>query len=279
MNTTPRTATAVLAASLFAACAPATPPGSDDASNYTTPDFQAGADLETAGDPFGAWDIFKDFQGTGFVDPEIGDSTLMDGFGFGADINSGAAQSFKVYATDSNYIDVKRTFNSPLAVGQTFSIDFASYVISQGFKGLDITTNAGFFNSLWNMNGSTSWNIDTKGLGTGDGTAFEFEEPDSYFHCEFTQTSETGGTWTVQRIDPFGSVTDSATGTYGGVIDGFKVYCGGQPGGGETDVFFNNLEVVGEDTPSACDADFNGDGVLDNGDIGAFVNAFLAGCN
>ncbi|MFG0304774.1 MAG: hypothetical protein ACF8Q5_01030 [Phycisphaerales bacterium JB040] len=42
-------------------------------------------------------------------------------------------------------------------------------------------------------------------------------------------------------------------------------------------MYYDNVNLDGPDVP--CPADFNGDGVLDNGDIGAFVNAFLAGCS
>ena len=42
-------------------------------------------------------------------------------------------------------------------------------------------------------------------------------------------------------------------------------------------IYVDNVSLTGP--PPPCPADFNGDGILDNGDIGAFVQAFLAGCS
>jgi len=42
-------------------------------------------------------------------------------------------------------------------------------------------------------------------------------------------------------------------------------------------IYVDNVSLTGP--PPPCPADFNGDGVLDNGDIGDFVQAFLAGCS
>lgn len=41
--------------------------------------------------------------------------------------------------------------------------------------------------------------------------------------------------------------------------------------------YYDNISLTGPTPP--CIADLNGDGILDNGDIGAFVEAFLAGCD
>ncbi|MFT5422851.1 MAG: hypothetical protein ACI89L_000620 [Phycisphaerales bacterium] len=63
----------------------------------------------------------------------------------------------------------------------------------------------------------------------------------------------------------------------------------GQPGvtdltgGGRDLVFINGATRSASTAPvgasqTCCAADLNGDGILDNGDIGAFIDAFLAGC-
>lgn len=41
--------------------------------------------------------------------------------------------------------------------------------------------------------------------------------------------------------------------------------------------YYDNINLTGP--PPPCAADMNGDGLLDNGDISAFVQAFLAGCD
>ncbi|MFG0306770.1 MAG: hypothetical protein ACF8Q5_11215 [Phycisphaerales bacterium JB040] len=237
-----RTALAAIAA--LAGTALAGPVGTDDASNYTLAEFQAGADKATTGDAFGAWDIFKSYNGSGFVDPYLGDSRSLDGSGTGIDINTGG-RSFQLFATESNYVDAKRTFTGALAVGQTFSMDWATNWIGSGFQGVDLTTGGGAFTSIFNFNaGGGSFNIDTKGAGTGDGGPFAGEDAYSYFHLAFTQTSLTGGDWLIERTAQDGTVLTSAGGTYGGLADGFKVYAGSQFGGAQDDVYFNNLAIV-----------------------------------
>jgi len=236
------TAFAILGA--IAGVALAGPVGTDDASNYTLAEFQAGADKATAGDAFGAWDIFKSYNGSGFVDPYLGDSRDLDGTGTGIDINAGG-QSFQLFATESNYVDAKRTFTGALGVGQTFSMDWATNWIGSGFQGVDLTTGGGAFTSIFNFNaGGGTFNIDTKGGGTGDGGPFAGEDAHSYFHLAFTQTSLSGGEWLIERTAQGGSVLASAGGTYAGVADGFKVYAGSQFGGAQDDVYFNNLAVT-----------------------------------
>jgi len=59
-------------------------------------------------------------------------------------------------------------------------------------------------------------------------------------------------------------VTLTLTATTGAVVGGFS------------QLSVDDVSVTIGSAP-VCQADLNGDGILDNGDIGAFVNLFLAG--
>lgn len=172
----------------------------------------------------------------------IGDSRNLSG-GAGADINVGL-ESFGMYGAGSDKAaEAVRLFSSALEVGQTFSIDLGVN-FRNGFKGIDLRD--GSSSAIFNFNvgsfaGTDDYRVQFAASGNGSiGNAYS---NNSAFHLSFTQTSLTGGTWSILRS---GGETDFDTGTYNGIAAGFKLYVGNTGGGSESDMFANNLSIVPE---------------------------------
>ena len=73
---------------------------------------------------------------------------------------------------------------------------------------------------------------------SGNGIVAKAYATKTSFHLTFRQTSEAGGSWTVQRVGG-----NSVNGTFAGTATGFKLYCGNTDGGNEDALFFNRLKV------------------------------------
>ncbi len=216
--------------------------GSDFASDaaYDGPAFwTTGDDGGTAG-TFGAWTLTNGGASSGRF---IGDSTSLGSPG--ANINT-VGESFGMFAHTGQTSDAFRNFNgNTLSVGQTFSLNLAVN-FRNGNKGFDLrnSSNAVIFN--FNIGGDT---YVVNNATTGNGTIGNTYSANSAFALSFTQTTGTGGTWSITRS---GGVSDLDSGTYTGVPENFKFYNSQTTGGGaaQDNLFFNSLSVVPE--PSAA---------------------------
>lgn len=218
--------------------------GTDNASASAYDDsFDNGDDGFITGDAaLGAWVESQ----SGNAGKFIGDSTNLAG-GSGADINA-AGESFGLYSfnSDGSFINMSRSFDSPLSVGQTFSLDLAVNFRS-GLKGFHLTDSSAtklFSFTIGDLGNGDDHTVEN--AATGNGSIGNAYSSDTAFHLAMTQTSAGGGTWSITRS---GGISDFDTGTYSGVAERFEVFHFSGPGGSEQDMYVNNLSIVPE--PSA----------------------------
>lgn len=216
--------------------------GSDSASDtvYNSP-WVTGSDGGTVA-TFGSWTLTN---GGGSSGRFIGDSTTLNPTNAGANINT-VGESFGMFAHTGQTSEAFRNFNgNTLSVGQTFSLNLAVN-FRNGNKGFDLrnSSNAVIFN--FNIGGDT---YVVNSATTGNGTIGNTYSAISAFALSFTQTTGTGGTWSITRS---GGVSDLDSGTYTGVPENFKFYNSQTTGSGaaQDNLFFNSLTVVPE--PSAA---------------------------
>ena len=191
-----------------------------------------GTDGGTAG-TFGAWSLTNGVGNSGHF---IGDSTTLAPSNTGANINT-SGESFGMFGHSGQTAEAFRDFNgATLSVGQTFSLDLAVN-FRNGDKGFDLRNSADAVIFNFNIGGD-----DYLVNGSSIGNTYS---SDTEFHLSFTQTSGTGGTWSIARS---GGVTDLDTGTYSGVAENFKFYESLTTGGGaaQDNLYINSLEVVPE---------------------------------
>lgn len=222
--------------------------GTDNAAQAPYADgWQTGDDGAATGDGFTPWTL-SNTTGTGGSAASgfyIGDSTNVGG----ADINT-STKSFGMYGVagssgtseanaSRSFVAADGTTPTTLNVGQTFSIDLVVNY-RDGYKGIDLrdSSNATIFN--FNIGGN---DYVVNNAATGSGSIGNAYSADTAFHLSFTQSTLTGGTWTITRS---GGVTDSDTGTYSGVAQGFHLYVGQTSGTSASDLVANNLAVVPE---------------------------------
>jgi len=215
----------------------ATTPGSDNANNSAySGGWTNGTD---GGSPtFGGWTLSPNPNNAtaGFF---IGDSTLLDAPGGNINTNS---KAFGVFGHDTGgNADATRAFDSPLTAGETFSLDLAVN-FRNGNKGFDLLSGT---SSIFNLNiGGDTYTVNNAATGNGSlfGAAYS---SNTVFHLSMTQTTLSGGSWTITRS---GGLTGTASGTYTGDGSGFHLYNSMTTGGGanEDNLFANNLAVVPE---------------------------------
>jgi len=198
--------------------------GSDHAGNYGS--WTNGSN---AGTGFGAWSL----SGGGSHGFFLGSSTNIGGPG--ANINSAGGTSFGMFG--QGFADAARSFNVPLALGDTFSLDIAVN-FRNGNKGIDLRD--GSNTKIFNFNvGSDNYVVNDAASGNGSiGASYS---DNTAFRLSFKQTSLTGGTWTIARS---GGVTDFDSGTYSGLAASFKLYINGTEGGSPNDLMANNLVIT-----------------------------------
>ena len=186
---------------------------------------------------FGPWTFTDEGDNAGHF---IGDSRSLNDSGTGGDINSTGNESWGMFGHTGHEASAARSFDSGLAVGQTFSIDIAVNFRS-GFKGLDLRQGS---TAIFNFNIASDDYV-VQFAATGNGSIGSTYSETTAFRLSFTQTSASGGSWTIARS---GGVTDLDSGTYTGVPDGFNLYIGDTVGGGlnENNLFANNLAIVPE---------------------------------
>ena len=232
--------TAAVAALGLGAVAQAAVVGTDNASAAAYADgWQTGDNGAVTGNAFNAWNLVTTTPANSFAGHFIGDSTQLSG-GTGADLNTNGS-SFGLYAnpTGSVEADAFRTFNGALAAGQTFSVNLGVN-FRNGNKGMNLQDAGG--NTLFTLNvGGDDYTVYDASSGTGSiGNAYS---SNTAFNLSFTQTTATGGTFTINRT---GGVTGTTTGTYNGVASGIKLYENGtDTGDGSNNLFANSLSISG----------------------------------
>jgi hypothetical protein len=236
MNVKPLLLVATLAAATSHA---AVVNGIDQASDTTyNSGWNNGTDGGTAG-TFGAWTLTTEGVNSGHF---IGSSITVGSPG--ADINS-SGESFGMFGHSGQGSEAFRDFaGNTLAVGQTFSFDMAVN-FRNGQKGVDIrnSLDVRIFNfNIGNLGSGDAYTVQF--AATGNGSIGNTYSANTAFNLSFTQTSLTGGTWTITRS---GGVSDSDSGTYTGVIENFKFYNDSTDGSASANnLFFNNLTVIPE---------------------------------
>ncbi len=177
-----------------------------------------------------------------------GDSSSLSGGGAGpgADINS-SGLSFQMYANGANdFAIARRSFGSPLAVGQVFSLDLAVNDYTTGLKGFNLKNSGDAV--LFNLSvGNQKYSV--VDVASGGGTLSTTYQANTAFHLSFTQTSGSGGTWSVVRS---GGIASSASGTYTGNPAKFDLYVGMiNVTGNAYNLFANNLSLAAVPEPAA----------------------------
>jgi hypothetical protein len=238
---------AVVAAMALSGASYAATIGTDNASASAYSDgWATGDNGAVTGNGFGAWTLTATPSGssTGYSGFFTGGSQYVayDQTGaIGPSINSSNGNSFGMYANQNSgaLATAERSFSSALGNGQTFSVDLVVNY-RNGNKGIDVRDASN--NTLFNFNvGGDDYVVSNAATNNGSiGNAYSNK---SQFNIALTQTSATGGTWTITRS---GGVSDVDTGTYAGVAAGFKLYNSGTDGGDENNLFSNNFSVVPE---------------------------------
>ncbi|MES2658456.1 MAG: hypothetical protein V4689_07545 [Verrucomicrobiota bacterium] len=196
----------------------------------------------TAG-TFGAWILTSTGGSSGRF---IGNSTTLSPGNTGADINT-TGESFGMFGHSGQTSEAYRDFNgNTLGIGQTFSLNLAVN-FRNGIKGFDLRNSAD----------TVIFNFQTSGddylvqfATTGNGSIGNTYSSNTAFALSFTQTSGSGGTWSITRS---GGVSDVDTGTYTGVAENFKLYEAFTTNGGiaQDNLYFNSLTVVPEPASAA----------------------------
>ncbi len=179
----------------------------------------------------------------------LGDSGANAG-GSGAGAGTSAWGLYAGYnymdATGDNESDINHTFDSPLTIGQTLSIDFdggfadnADTGRSAGEYGIRLFGPSGFVLALVFSGGDTFRYYD----GTASGTPAGFGYSPDGFNFAFTLTGTT--TYSALVTDTTGTI-GSWNGTISGTPDFIQVYDKSAGNDGDHDVYANNLAVVPE---------------------------------
>ncbi len=216
-------------------------PGVDNADSPAYQKSPAWSGGENGGSGFVGWNLVgkgEPLNDRGFF---LGDSRPIN-----SDINSPSGQAFGMFAKGKgNSVEAYRTFEEPLEVGQTFSVDMAVNFRS-GLKGIDLRTpSSDGERVVFNLNiGGDDYVVNK--AATGNGSLGATYDQKTAFKVSFKQTSPSGGEWTVVRT---GGISSTATGTYEGVAAGVKFYVRDTDGGKENDLWINNLAISGPTAP------------------------------
>ncbi len=217
----------------LAAASHAATPGTDNADEAVYQDgWKSGGN---GGMGFKAWNLVLSGQGDagGFF---IGDSKKTGA----ADINVNS-KSFGMFGHEkAKSTDAYRSFDAPLEVGQSFSVEILSN-FRDGNKGVDLR--GADEKAIFNFNiGADDYVVHL--AATGAGSVGNDYSNNTVFKLVFTQTSASGGTWTLTRS---GGFSKTVTGTYNGVAAGFKFYAAGTADVAENNLAFNNLAITGKE--------------------------------
>lgn len=216
-------------------------PGTDTPDETTYEKGKAWVGGKNGGKGFLGWNLVgkgEPKSDRGFV---IGDSSKIN-----SNINSETGLAFGMFAQGKELsVHAYRTFDKPLSVGQSFSVDLAVN-FRNGLKGLDLRTpdsDGGKVIFNFNIGGD---NYVVSKAATGSGSIGSTYNNRTAFKITFNQTSDTGGTWTIDRT---GGVQGTATGTYEGIAGGVTFYVLRTEEGDENYLWFNNLSISGPAAP------------------------------
>ncbi|MGF1635140.1 MAG: PEP-CTERM sorting domain-containing protein [Phycisphaerae bacterium] len=239
-------------ASLGLSQASAVPIDFDDASQPAYADgWLDGTDGSTNPDGLGSWVFGGNAPGNTVIASSVGNGGGGDGDG---DIDSDGVAFGLLDSGD--FVDVFRFIDpADLQVGQALVMDI-DVNFRGGFKGVrvrgadDDTSNPIFRFEIGNPGTGDDY-IVYDAL-TGNGSVGNAYAADTQFRLELTQTTADAGTWTLTRS---GSITDSDSGTYAGVVSSFQLYSVGSnsatEGNAEQAIYFNNFAIVPEPAAGA----------------------------
>lgn len=205
--------------------------GEDDASNYDN-----WVDGSGGGKGFGNWIFGGNATGrSGLASSQgNGGSSSID-----ADGNS-------FYLSDSDnsnsYIDVFRYLIHDLQPGQSFSIKMDVNWRS-GYKGINIRgadDNTSIFKFEVGNQGSGDDYV-VQNVTSGGGSIGNAYSDDTQFTITLSQTSSSGGTWTITRS---GGVTDSDSGTYTGSASSIQLYTFLSGSDSQQAIYYNSLNIT-----------------------------------
>jgi len=196
---------------------------------------------ENGGGGFKGWNLVA----TGEPAAERG-FKIADSRGINADINSAGGVAFGMFANRKGLVaEAYRTFDAPLDIGQTFSVEIAVNFRS-GLRGLDVRAPASDNERvLFNFNVGADDYVVHKAA-TGNGSLGSAYHANTSFKLTFTQTSEPGGAWTITRR---GGIEGKSVGTYEGRAAGVKFYVNGTDGGKENEFWVNHLAITADRAP------------------------------
>lgn len=183
---------------------------------------------------FAPWSISTGGNGGDLVESSTGLSSP------GADIDT-SGRSLGLFATSGGFANAFRSFDAPLAVGSTFSLDIAVN-FRNGAKGVNLLTAGG--TELLNFNVGNPGSGDdyrVNNAASGNGSIGDAYSADTAFNLAFTQDTLAGGTWTITRS---GGVADVDTGTYSGQAGRFQLYIAGTDGGSPNNLYANNFQIA-----------------------------------
>ncbi len=218
--------------------------GSDNADNYTN-GWVSGSNNGTG---FAAWTLANSTNDAGQNGEFLGDSTNNGGNTNGTGINSPiTGKAFGLYANSGQTASASRPllFASPLAVGQTFSIDFENgFINGGGTVGIGLQDPSGnnrlefFF-----IGGQTAYTIQTtNGITTG------IPFTDTGLHLTFTLASADSINVTITGLN--GNTNSFTTngipleGTLGSAIAQVRLFNFNSGGGAPNNAFYNNLALT-----------------------------------
>ena len=217
----------------------------DNAQNYPT---TVGSGVWNDGDNFGFGFEPWQFVVTGSAGMFLGDSTQNGGAGLGDAFSSGGINSpnnraWGVFANNGGTADAIRPFQSALAVGQTFSVDFDNGFIDAGSSdGVILASTTGTV--LWEFlftGGQSAYQIfDSRGLVN---TTLPFT--DDGMHIEFLLTSPTSYTFFIQQAaGPAAIISGNLAAA--GAIGQFAFFDHNAGFNSSNNVYANSLEIIPE---------------------------------
>ncbi len=226
----------------------ATTPGSDSAADPVYGGAGAGSfDSKDGGTfhTFGPWMITTNPSGTTSAGSFIGDSTTLAPNNTGGNVNTDGA-AFGLFGHSGSFVNAVRMFDSPLSVGQTFSIQLAVN-FRNGNKGIDLKDSNG--NIIFDFNiGGDVYSVNNTPPGVTTNLFDNAYDPNTVFTVQLTQTSATEGSWTIIRSGGKSGTATSTGFSYQGVPASFDLYNVQTTGNGaaEDNLFFNNIQVIPE---------------------------------
>jgi hypothetical protein len=200
--------------------------GSDNASNYGG-SWTNGSNQGTG---FGAWDISANANTGVFISNPSNNGMGTTGIG---------TTAFGIYATGGDYINISRTINNGLRVGDILTFYWAmNFDAGGGSKGFNLKNGA---TTIFNVNNGNSASITTTN-GTansnyGTSPMLVTVERVSASSYSFSMTARDGGaTFTT-------TISSSST------INEIEIYCGNQnDGAGQKNIYFNNFQLTSKYT-------------------------------